>query len=137
MAPGDIINYKNMVGLIIAENNKNDYSVFVGGNMKRLFYCSQGWGEIVETDKRIFWECDGMYHREDGPAAIYPDGTKEWYEFGVLHRADGLPAIIEGASGLTYWYFKGQLHRNYEDPAYDAPGYKEWWVSGSCIRSSE
>lgn len=28
-----------------------------------------------------FWK-NGDYHREDGPALIWPDGRKEWYFFG-------------------------------------------------------
>ena len=32
-------------------------------------------------------------HREDGPAAIWYEGTKQWFRDGLLHRQDG-PAII-------------------------------------------
>ena len=47
----------------------------------------------------------GQYHRTDGPATEWADGTKEWFCMGMLHRVDG-PA------------------REYDD------GEKEWWCMG-------
>lgn len=37
----------------------------------------------------------GKFHRKNGPALIYKDGTKMWYKNGYLHREDG-PAIEWG-----------------------------------------
>jgi hypothetical protein len=34
----------------------------------------------------------GSFHREDGPAVEYSDGTKEWFINGLRHREDG-PAV--------------------------------------------
>lgn len=31
------------------------------------------------TDGTKLWLLSGMLHRTDGPAAIYPDGYKEWW----------------------------------------------------------
>jgi hypothetical protein len=47
-----------------------------------------------------------QYHREDGPAVIYTDGTREWYLNGKLHREDG-PAV-ECPDGSKYWYLNGR-----------------------------
>ena len=47
----------------------------------------------------------GQYHRTDGPATEWADGTKEWYIEGIRHRIDG-PAI-EYANGTMSWYIKG------------------------------
>jgi len=41
-------------------------------------------------------------HRLDGPAAIYQNGRKEWWQNGKLHRIDG-PAV-EWKNGSKYWY---------------------------------
>ena len=30
-------------------------------------------------DGAAFWVRNGLRHREDGPAAIYPDGSQDWY----------------------------------------------------------
>jgi len=49
---------------------------------------------------------DGRLHREDGPAIIYPDGSRVWYLNGHLHREDG-PAII-WPSGSRWWYLNGK-----------------------------
>ena len=85
------------------------------------------------------------HHRVDGPAIIWPDGSKEWYLQGDVHRGDGLPAVIR-ADGLHKWYQKGKLHRvgqpavthptgEYYLENYDAPHpIAEWWVDGLLHR---
>ena len=45
-----------------------------------------------------------QFHREDGPAVEYANGTKCWYRNDQLHREDG-PAV-EYAHGTKYWYFR-------------------------------
>jgi hypothetical protein len=78
------------------------------------------------------WWVNGMRHREDGPAIEGADGYKEWYLNGNLHREDG-PAI-EGADGYKEWYLNGNLHRE-DGPAVEgADGYKAWWVNGKRHR---
>ena len=52
----------------------------------------------------------GPFHREDGPAYIWPDGRKEWWIEGRLHRLDG-PAIIQ-LDGIEYCIYN---RRNNED----------------------
>lgn len=54
-------------------------------------------------------------HRFDGPAIIYPNGDKKWYEYGQLHRVSG-PAIIEcwtrdHQPNYYAWYLRDQCHR--------------------------
>jgi hypothetical protein len=51
------------------------------------------------------WYKDGELHREDGPAVIYPDGSKFWYKHGLFHREDG-PAVIVH-DGNKKWYLNG------------------------------
>jgi hypothetical protein len=52
------------------------------------------------------WRLNGVYHREDGPAIIYPDGTQKWWLNGDLHREDG-PAVIY-PYGTQEWYLNGK-----------------------------
>ena len=51
------------------------------------------------------WTVDGVYHREDGPAIIYPSGTMMWYSHGLLHCE----------TGPAWWWFNGDI---------------EWWLTG-------
>lgn len=44
----------------------------------------------------------GQLHREDGPAAVYPDGRQYWYRNGQFHRDDG-PAVFY-PNGMQLWY---------------------------------
>ena len=58
----------------------------------------------------------------------HPDGTKQWYLNGELHRVDG-PAI-EYPNGDNEWHLNGKCHR-VDGPAYERPnGFKEWWLNG-------
>jgi hypothetical protein len=36
---------------------------------------------------------NGLYHREDGPARIFPDFYLEWWNEGLLHNLIG-PAVV-------------------------------------------
>jgi len=35
-------------------------------------------GCVKYTSGEQYWYKDGQYHREDGPAIIYPDGNQYW-----------------------------------------------------------
>jgi hypothetical protein len=54
------------------------------------------------------WKLDGVYHREDGPAVIHPNGYEEWWLHGLLNKVGG--------------------------PAIDSPNRKEWWINGQLIK---
>ena len=71
-----------------------------------------------------YWKLpNGQYHREDGPAIEYANGTKFWYRNDQRHREDG-PAI-ERANGNKCWYINDELHR-IDGPAIEcANGYNE------------
>ena len=53
----------------------------------------------------------GLFHRDDGPAIIHPNGTEEWYRNGKIHRRDG-PAVVrpyEKQFGTKYeWWYNGK-----------------------------
>jgi hypothetical protein len=74
----------------------------------------------------------GQLHRQDGPALISTDGTKEWYRQGQRHRADG-PAV-EYPSGGKDWYRNGLLHRDDGPASEQADGAKSWWLNGKLHR---
>jgi hypothetical protein len=59
----------------------------------------------VDEDKTKWWYLKGKFHREDGPAVEWANGSKAWYLKGELHREDG-PAI-EYANGTKYWFLNG------------------------------
>jgi hypothetical protein len=52
-----------------------------------------------------YYNFEGSYHREDGPALESLSGYKSWYLNGKRHRADG-PAV-EGGDGYKAWYLNG------------------------------
>ena len=57
----------------------------------------------------------GQPHRLTGPAVIYNDGDMTWFRHGKYHRDDG-PARIWPSTGLEEWY-KDDVR--YEPSAHD------------------
>ena len=57
------------------------------------------------TGVRKYYNNAGVLHREEGPAIIWPNGTKLWYQNGSLHRTDG-PAV-EWSDGGREWWLNG------------------------------
>ena len=63
-------------------------------------------GGKLEHGRYQIMNSKGQLHRDNGPAAIYPDGTQCWYRNGQRHRDDG-PAIIH-PDGTEIWCQDGQ-----------------------------
>ena len=56
----------------------------------------------------LIWKnAKGDPHRVDGPAVIWPNGTKSWYINGKRHRTDGPASVCP--NGDQYWYHHGRL----------------------------
>ena len=92
--------------------------------------------KVKVYDDRIEWyNLDGQYHREDGPAFEQPNGDKSWWINGQLHREDG-PAI-EYANGHKEWFLNGQNHRE-DGPAVErSNGDKYWYLNGKRLTEQE
>lgn len=78
----------------------------------------------------LFVNHEGFPHRDNGPAEEYADGTKEWYQNGILHRDNG-PAR-ENSNG-TYWFKHGEHHRD-DGPAIERADGKYWYQDGILHR---
>jgi hypothetical protein len=65
------------------------------------------WIDIDETKRYYKDKAMTIFHRTDGPAVEWDDGSKIWYVDGKLHRLDG-PAC-EYADGDKEWFFDGKL----------------------------
>ena len=66
----------------------------------------------IDNDGSVIYTFKGKFHRIDGPAIEYANGTKEWYIDDKLHRTDG-PAI-EYPNGYKYWYINGEEYSEQE-----------------------
>ena len=58
--------------------------------------------EVDMRGTRWYYNSADQLHRENGPAIEYADGTKCWYQNGLLHRTDG--PTIEYPDGSKWWY---------------------------------
>jgi len=82
-----------------------------------------------------FYNEDGHFHREDGPALIYKKGNKEWFKNGKRHNDNG-PAVIY-SDGSKFWYKNNGLHRE-DGPAVVYPdGSKKWYLNGKELTQKE
>jgi hypothetical protein len=90
---------------------------------------------INEYGDKRWYDTQRRLHRADGPAAIYADGTKSWYQHDKRHRDDG-PAV-EHPSGDKSWYQYGVRHRD-DGPAMElACGSKYWYLNNRSISFDE
>ena len=55
---------------------------------------------------RRYYNSTGQLHRTNGPAVIWADDHKEWWQNGQLHRTGG--AAIEYADGDKWWFINGK-----------------------------
>ena len=62
--------------------------------------------EVDTCGTRRYYNAAGQKHREHGPAVIWSDGSKFWYQNGLPHRTDG-PAIELGDC-IKEWYINGE-----------------------------
>jgi len=77
-----------------------------------------------------YFDTLGNRHRDDGPAVIRSDGTQEWYQNGLHHRDNGLPAV-ETNNGNLSWYRNGNLICYYNK--FDA----EFWAGPPYVTAQE
>ena len=82
----------------------------------------------IDEDGTKEWKLPNSdYHREDGPAVEFIDGSKHWYINGKGHREDG-PAIVTNY-GYNAWMINDKLHRE-DGPAIEtANGGKAWYLN--------
>ena len=91
-------------------------------------------GLYVNDKGTRLWFKDNKLHRENGPAAEWPNGTRRWYKDGKLHRDCG-PAV-EYTDGNRHWYKNGELHRD-DGPAVEWANGGLWWCYHSIEYSFE
>ena len=91
---------------------------------------------LPDAEKRLskgtvyFLNSAGKLDRNDGPAVIFPDGTKNWYRNGKCHR-DGAPAVVWPDGDYVY-YVNDELHRE-DGPAMEIHDRKSWHLHNSHI----
>ena len=90
----------------------------------------------TQDGTKVWFKENGIdRHREDGPAVVRANGTKEWWIDDRLHRLDG-PAI-EYANGDKWWYLNDLLHRENGPAIEKANGTKAWWLNGIGYSESD
>lgn len=74
--------------------------------------------------KIIFFDKNGLMHKENGPAVELEDGTRKFYCHGRLHNLNN-PAL-ERSDGSCFYYVHGRLHRDNNLPAVEL-------ANGDCM----
>ena len=83
--------------------------------------------EVDRAGTRKYFNAAGQLHRDEGPAVIMTDGTKEWYHNGLRHRENGPASVMP--NGRKEWWQNGKRHRE-DGPAYERLGLKVWYLHG-------
>lgn len=68
----------------------------------------KGLEQVTLASGTFVSQLDGEFHNPDGPAIIYPSGSKAWFLFGKKHRTDG-PAVERADGSKEYWINGKQL----------------------------
>lgn len=91
-----------------------------------------------EVDNNIYFKNkDNQLHNNgDNPAAIYSNGTVEFYKNGKLHRDFDRPAHIN-SFGMLKYYKDDKLHRLYGPAVIYNTGFVEYWIEGVQYTKSE
>lgn len=90
-----------------------------------------GYGEIWFYASYVV----GSFHREDGPAVIFEDGTKKWFFNNNLHRIGG-PAV-EYCDGKKTWYVEGKLHNEHGPAIITQKDRKRWYLNNEQLTEQE
>lgn len=106
----------------------------------RAWFSDQKYEEYIEEECSVFDECSKFYsnsnfHRTDGPALEYANGSEEWWLDGKRHRTDG-PAIVYKNPPEEWWFQHGHKHRLC-GPAVNMNGNIEWWIHGKVLDTQE
>ena len=62
--------------------------------------------KIDSNGPKRWYNASGQFHRLDGPAIEWADGTKAWYANGQPHRLDGPSRVM--ANGTKFWHLHGE-----------------------------
>ncbi|MEI8270277.1 MAG: hypothetical protein WCG45_02820 [bacterium] len=87
----------------------NDLPAVIFANRNKEFWKNGRLYQFLEYPNGTKeWYCWNVLHKEDGPAVIYPNGDVEYWYTGNRHRIDG-PAVIYG--GKQYWFLLGEFQK--------------------------
>ena len=64
------------------------------------------YSRIDNEGNKLWYDSQGEFHRDEGPAQEIANGTKFWYKHGLRHREDG-PAV-ELADGTKHWWLNNR-----------------------------
>jgi len=104
-------------------------------NRTKIIKLQNGGEKRICPNGEIGYYSYNMLHREDGPALIWHDGTKEWYKNGKLHRENG--PDVEYNEGIKEWYKDGKRHREDGPAIIWANGSKEWYINGKRLKKED
>lgn len=83
-------------------------------------------------DGFAYWSINDKTHKLDGPAIIYSNGTKIYYQYGKIHNLYG-PAMIH-SEGIVKYYVNGKKHRENGPAIIGLKGYYEYWLDDKLHR---
>jgi hypothetical protein len=89
--------------------------------------------QVVEFPTKTEYTRRGRFHRIDGPAIEWKNGSEEYYLSGKRHREDDYAVLMKDDAGnvrYTQWWRFGKLHRTDGPAIILADGSEEWYLDG-------
>lgn len=83
---------------------------------------------------QAWYDDNGQYHRDGGPAIEIENIGRGWFKHGAPHREDG-PAL-ELANGTQRWHLHGKVHREDGPAIIHADGRLQWYKNGEFLREN-
>ncbi len=93
-------------------------------------------GVYIDEDGNAFYTCNGVIHKESGPAIMWADGTMSWRRNGRPFRSDGGPTT-DGPSVRKWCGTNGVLSRVGGPALETITGYCEYWLNGELFETKD
>ena len=78
-------------------------------------FSQQEWLNVIGEYRRgKYNRLKGIFHRTDGPAILYSNGSYEWRRNGIRHRVDGPACMFGGALEFKEWWLNGKYISDYD-----------------------
>lgn len=96
---------------------------------------SAGGNRLSNSGMKSYKDDEGRFHRDDGPALIYPHGSVSYYRHGKLHRDEEAGPAQSDPQGLALYFKDGLRHRESGPAAIYPDGLIEYYFEGQLHRA--
>ena len=83
-----MVSFGGMDSIGIEKNIRQSFGMMAVSNGLDMVFKSGHYKYKIYSNANQYWRWGEYYHRENGPAIIWADGAKSWYEFNLWIRSE-------------------------------------------------